>query len=140
MTAIDHAPAAPKATVDRFHAEAAALRKTLDDLDHIQRDAWRKESKAARKAIAALQADLALATAEAQAERAASREDLHHALSGLVEAWRARVDDLHIQGRLAEMDARDAVDRLRHDAQRPVAELRTAALHAIETLRTTFSS
>lgn len=141
MTALDSAPVTvPAATIDRFHAEAAALRKTLDELDHIHRTAWQKESAAARKAIAGLQADLALATAEAQAERAATREELDHALSELTDAWRARVDDLHVQGRLAEMDARDAVDRLRHDAQRSFDEVRTAALHAIERLRAAFTS
>jgi hypothetical protein len=140
MTTLDTAPAtaptsAPKATIDRFHAEAAALRKTLDELDHIHRDAWQQESEAARKAIAGLQADLALAAAEAQAERAQSREDLHDALTQLVNAWRSRVDDLVVQRRLAEMDARDAVERLRHDMRRPVHDLRIAALHAIDQLR-----
>lgn len=141
MTALDNAPKiVPKETVDRFHAEAAALRKTLDELDHIHREAWRKESAAARKAIAGLQADLALATAEAHAERAASREELNQALGALVDAWRARLDDLQVQGRLAEMDARDAVDRLRHDVQRPFGEVRTAALHAIGRLRAALPS
>lgn len=161
MTALDNAPttkpkstkpkaatpkratskaAMPKATIDRFHAEAAALRKTLDELDHIHREAWQKESEAARKAIAGLQADLALATAEAQAERAETREELHRALTELVDAWRARIDDLQVQQRLAELDARDVVDRLRHDVQRPLHELRSAALHAIEKLRGAFMS
>ena len=141
MTALDPAPVTmPKATVDRFHTEAAALRKTLDELDHIQRDAWRKESQAARKAIAALQADLALATAEAQAERAETRDELNRALTELVDAWRGRLDDLRVQERLAEMDARDAVDRVRRDVQRPLAEARSAAVHAIGKLRAAFTS
>ena len=141
MTALKtaSAPASP-ATVDRFHAEAAALRKTLDELDHIHREAWQKESAAARKAIAALQADLALATAEAQAERAQSRADLNRALSELVDAWKGRIDDLHVQGRLAEMDARDAVDRLRHDIEQPLAEARKVAVHAIRSLREAVTS
>lgn len=141
MTALKtaSAPASP-ATVDRFHAEAAALRKTLDELDHIHREAWQKESAAARKAIAALQADLALATAEAQAERAQSRADLNRALSELVDAWKGRIDDLHVQGRLAEMDARDAVDRLRNDIEQPLAEARKVAVRAIRSLREAVTS
>ena len=136
MTALDTASATPKATVDRFHAEAAALRKTLDELDQIQRKAWQQESIAARKALAALQADLALATAEAEAERAASKEDLSRALTELVEVWRGWIDDLRVQGRLAEMDARDALDALRRDATRPVHELREAVLQTLARVRT----
>ena len=114
MTAVDTASVhAPKTTIDRFHAEAAALRKTLDELEEIHREAWQKESAAAKKAIAALQADLALATADAKAERAQTRADLNKALSELVEAWRTRIDDLHVQGKLAEMDTRDALERVR---------------------------
>jgi exonuclease VII large subunit len=135
MTALDTAPATPKATVDRFHVEAAALRKTLDELDQIHRDAWRRESAAARTALAGLQADLALATAEAEAERAASKEELIHALTELLDAWRGRIDDLHLQGRLAEMNARDTIDRLRGDVTRPLNELRTAVLHALGQVR-----
>jgi hypothetical protein len=136
MTALHTAPATPKTTVDRFHAEAAALRKTLDELDQIQREAWQQESIAARKALAALQADLALATAEAEAERAASREDLSRALTELVEVWRGWIDDLRVQGRLAEMDARDALDALRRDATRPVHELRETVLQTLARVRT----
>lgn len=135
MTALDTASTAPKATVDRFHAEAAALRKTLDELDQIQRDAWRHESAAARKAIAALQADLALATAEAEAERAATKEQLSDTLSELVDAWRGLVDDLQVQGHLAEMDVRDAIDRLRTDAAKPLSNVRAAVLAALERVR-----
>ena len=136
MSALHTAPATPKTTVDRFHAEAAALRKTLDELDQIQRKAWQQESIAARKALAALQADLALATAEAEAERAASREDLSRALTELVDVWRGWIDDLRVQGRLAEMDARDALDALRRDATRPVHELREAVLQTLARVRT----
>lgn len=136
MTALHAAPATPKTTVDRFHAEAAALRKTLDELDQIQREAWQQESIAARKALAALQADLALATAEAEAERAASKEELSRALTELVDVWRGWIDDLRVQGRLAEMDARDALDVLRRDATRPVHELREAVLQTLARVRT----
>jgi len=136
MTALKTESATPKATVDRFHAEAAALRKTLGELDQIHRDAWQQESIAARKALAALQADLALATAEAEAERAASKTELSRALTELVDVWRGWIDDLRVQGRLAEMDARDAIDVLRRDATRPVHELREAVLQTLARVRT----
>ena len=140
MTALDTAPAMPTTTIDRFHAEAAALRATLDELDQIHRESWRKESAAARTAIAALQADLALATAEAEAERAASKEDLFHALSELVDACRGLVDDLHVRGHLAEMDVRDAIDRLRQDAGKPMHQARAAVLTVIDRVRTALGS
>jgi len=135
MTALKTESATPKATVDRFHAEAAALRKTLGELDQIHRDAWQQESIAARKALAALQADLALATAEAEAERAASKVELSRALTELVDAWRGWIDDLRVQGRLAEMDARDAIDLLRRDVDRPMHELRAVVLQTLTRLR-----
>jgi hypothetical protein len=136
MSALESAPA----TVDRFHAEAAALRKTLDELDHIHRDAWKQESAAARTAIAGLQADLALATAEAEAEQAASKEDLSKALTELVDAWRGVIDDLQVRGHLAEMDLRDAVERLRGDATKPLQQVRLAVLNAIARMRATLTS
>jgi len=136
MTALDTASATPKTTVDRFHAEAAALRKTLDELDQIHRKAWQQESIAARKALAALQADLALATAEAEAERAASKVELSRALTELVEVWRGWIDDLRVQGRLAEMDARDAIEVLRRDTDRPMHELRAVVVQALARVRT----
>ena len=117
MTATDTTPVGTStAAIDRFHVEAAALRRTLDELEHIHREAWQKETDAARKAIAGLENDLARAGAEAKAERARNREDLQRAVCDLVDAFRAVRDEFVVQAKLAAMEARDAVARLRGTA------------------------
>jgi exonuclease VII large subunit len=132
--------ATPNDVIDRFHAEAAALRRTLDELDQAHRTAWGKECEEARKAIGALQADLAVAADEAQAEREATDDELRRAVNELVDAWRGRLDDLRVQERLAEMGARDTLERWRLDVQRTSAELRAAVMHAIDAVRGTSRS
>ncbi|GEM_PF-7087400 len=122
----------------RFRKEARALCETLSELDSIQREAWQRQSKVARRAIAALQRELSAAEAEARAERARTRDEFDAAITEMVDAWRARLDDLRVQLQLAEMNARDVLtaaeeqlsgfaDEVRGDADASLDQLREAA-------------
>ena len=139
-------------TTDDVETASAALRSALGQLHHSQDDAWRQYASDLEAASLRFDTTLAVAAARLRAERAASRDDLGEALDEVATAWRTRADEIRVQTRLGEMDARDAglhlvegldqathrisaiVASLTHDTKASLDTLKASAGHAFDEL------
>ena len=93
---------------DALHTASDALRVAVQHLHEGEDEAWRRYAAEADDAVARMEAELAMSAAKLRADRAESRDALRAALEEVARTWRARADEIRIQTRLGEMEARDA--------------------------------
>lgn len=95
---------------------SAALRGAITELHEADDAAWQRYAADIRHATLRFDAAVSMASATLRAEQAASKPALEDAMEAVATKWRARADELRVQTRLSEMDARDAglhaLDRL----------------------------
>jgi len=92
---------------DALHTASDALRIAVGHLHAGEDDAWRRYAAEAGDVMARMEAELAVSAAKLRADRADSRASLGAALEAAARTWRARADEIRVQTRLGEMDARD---------------------------------
>jgi RimJ/RimL family protein N-acetyltransferase len=83
------------------------------------------------RTLAAMEAELAVATAALATERATSREALHRALVEAATAGRAWLDHLRVQVRLGEMDAHDGVAVAVQAYERAIDDIGHVVAHVV---------
>ncbi len=85
---------------------------------------WRDVVDRFMRALERLESAVATAWADFEAEAADDLDDYRSASAKQLESWRGHVDRLRLHAKLAEMDARDAVDDLERafEAARPELE------------------
>lgn len=118
--------AAVEAGNREVRAAATALRAALAELHESEDEAWRRYAESTDWALVHLDAEMQVAAAQLRAERAHNREELGAALHEVSTTWRARLDDVFVQARLAEMESEDA-------GHHAIEEL-VAARHQVESI------
>ncbi len=103
-----------KATEDLRDA-ASVLRDAVSELHNDEDEAWERYRGEIDDALAHMDAQLDVSTAQIKAARAETREDLADALHQAAEAPRELLEQLRVQSHLGAMDARDRVQSLMDD-------------------------
>lgn len=101
-----------------------ALRHCLEEVHTADDAAWAAYSEAADAAIAHLQAELVLAGARLNAERAADHDEVRDAAFAASHVARQWLDDLRVQAHLGRMEAGSAADRAVEDLEHVARGLR----------------
>ena len=136
-----------------FKRASGSLQGALRRLHENEDEAWRDYAADVDDTIARMEADLAISEARLRADRAETKQELEQALDEVTLAWRQRADEIRVQTKLGEMDARDhglvaladleaaghrlatLVETVRHDATEWTSALRTHAGELIGDVR-----
>ncbi len=103
-----------KATED-LRGAATTLRDAVYELHTDEDEAWDRYRREIDDALAHMDAQLDVSTAQIKAARAETREDLADALHQAAEAPREILEQLRVQTHLGAMDARDRTQALLDD-------------------------
>lgn len=130
-------------------AAAATARAALEQLHAAEDEAWAEYSRTVDEAMQHAQSELDMAAARLRAERAASADELEHAVAQAADLVRGRIDELRVRAHLGRMDAaatasstldeldhaltelRQISQRIGHGASSALGDLRTEALEGM---------
>jgi hypothetical protein len=113
--------------VSQLVADARRLRDVTSALGASAHDAEQRYADEVATTLATLELDLKMAKVAFAAEGADSSDELRRSMDDLEEAGRRWLDDLALQARLGEMEARDLTDVTAHRLERARSEVRRAA-------------
>ncbi len=133
--------------VSRMRANRDAVRSAIERLRSGTAEAWEPLARDVERGYEQLRIEVDIARSELEAELAETPEAYQQAVEQQLESWRRRLDQLHVQAKLAQMESRDDVVELlermeegyrvaRHD----VDEAKRDAAATVESVRTGVAS
>ena len=121
---------------------STGLREAVARLRQSEDEAWRRYGAEVDRAVEQMETELSAAETQLRVEQAESHDQLSFALQQAAETWRSRADEIRLQIRLGQMEARDAglqsldaLDRAGHGVVALIEELRQDTATSMSILR-----